>query len=306
MSDMPKVSIVTPVYKAEKYLQECIESVLAQTHKDWELLLVDDGSPDRSGDICNEYAEKDVRIRVFHKSNGGVSSARNLGLEQIKGEWVIFVDSDDVIAPNTLEICLQKCIDNELDIVQFSYSRNRDFSGGNTAQTKILNPQEYLKERKYLVCVGGALIHSSIIKANHIHFDCSLRLAEDQVVIMDCIRNAQRLQRIPDCLYYYRDNQLSASQNPHYDDLLMSVDVLFKYAKDYPMCKEHCIYMVYVFLEKILRSKECDKQSVFCIQKQLKGEKYVGNIKLVKLFIVLSRFSSSLAYYASQVIAKIR
>ena len=118
MSDMPKVSIVTPVYKAEKYLQECIESVLAQTHKDWELLLVDDGSPDRSGDICNEYAEKDVRIRVFHKSNGGVSSARNLGLEQMKGEWVIFVDSDDVIAPNTLEICLQKCIDNELDIVQ--------------------------------------------------------------------------------------------------------------------------------------------------------------------------------------------
>ena len=302
---MPKVSIIVPVYKVEKYLHECIESILIQTYKDWELLLIDDGSPDRSGEICDEYARRDARISVIHKSNEGVSSARNIGLEQVRGEWVMFVDADDAIAPNSLDQCLRKCTDNQLDVIQFSYSRNRDFSDGNVAETKPLSPQEYFEERKFLVCVGGTLIRSSIINANHIRFDCSLKLAEDQLVMMDCMRNAQRLQRIPDCLYYYRDNQEGASRNLQYDALLTSVDALFKYAKEHPMCKEHCIYMVYVFLDKILRNKECNKQSVFCIQKQLKNEKYMGDIKLVKLFSVLSRFSSSLAYYASQVIAKI-
>lgn len=88
--NMPKVSIIVPVYKAEKYLNRCIDSIIAQTFTDWELLLIDDGSPDRSGDICDEYAKKDIRIRVFHKKNGGVSSARNLGLYNVQGEYVTF------------------------------------------------------------------------------------------------------------------------------------------------------------------------------------------------------------------------
>ena len=99
---MPKVSIIVPVYKAEKYLNRCIDSILAQTFTDWELLLIDDGSPDRSGDICDEYAKKDTRIRVFHKKNGGVSSARNAGLDVAKGQWVVFVDSDDWCEENYL------------------------------------------------------------------------------------------------------------------------------------------------------------------------------------------------------------
>lgn len=99
---MPKVSIIVPVYKAEKYLNRCIDSILAQTFTDWELLLIDDGSTDRSGDICDEYAKKDTRIRVFHKENGGVSSARNLGLDSAQGEWVTFIDADDYILPDFL------------------------------------------------------------------------------------------------------------------------------------------------------------------------------------------------------------
>ena len=79
---MPKVSIIVPVYKAEKYLNRCVDSILAQTFTDWELLLIDDGSPDRSGEICDEYAKKDSRIRVIHKENGGVSSARQRGLDE--------------------------------------------------------------------------------------------------------------------------------------------------------------------------------------------------------------------------------
>ena len=95
---MSKVSIIVPVYKVEQYLARCIDSILAQTYKDWELLLIDDGSPDRSGFICDEYATKDPRIRVFHKENGGVSSARNIGIESSHGEWIYFLDSDDYVS----------------------------------------------------------------------------------------------------------------------------------------------------------------------------------------------------------------
>lgn len=102
-STTPTISVIVPVYNAEKYLRRCIDSVLAQTYTDFELLLIDDGSKDKSGEICDEYAQKDTRVRVFHQENGGVSSARNLGLDNAKGEWVTFVDSDDEIEPEHLQ-----------------------------------------------------------------------------------------------------------------------------------------------------------------------------------------------------------
>lgn len=94
---MPLISIIVPVYNSEKTLNRCIDSILSQTFHDWELLLIDDGSTDCSGEICDEYAIKDKRVKVFHKGNGGVSSARNVGLNNAKGEWITFIDSDDEI-----------------------------------------------------------------------------------------------------------------------------------------------------------------------------------------------------------------
>ena len=94
----PKISVIVPVYNVEKYLCSCIDSILAQTFTDFELLLIDDGSRDKSGEICDEYANKDCRVKVFHKENGGVSSARNLGIDESKGEYLFFVDSDDIIS----------------------------------------------------------------------------------------------------------------------------------------------------------------------------------------------------------------
>lgn len=99
-SNSPKVSVVVPVYKAEAYLRACVDSILGQTFADFELLLVDDGSPDGSGAICDEYAARDGRVRVFHKANGGVSSARQCGLDAARGDWISFVDADDYL-PNT-------------------------------------------------------------------------------------------------------------------------------------------------------------------------------------------------------------
>lgn len=91
----PLISVIVPVYNVEKYLPRCIDSIIDQTFKNFELLLIDDGSKDKSGEICDEYAKRDNRIKVFHKENGGVSSARNVGLDSAKGEWIIFCDSDD-------------------------------------------------------------------------------------------------------------------------------------------------------------------------------------------------------------------
>ena len=98
-----RVTVIVPVYNTEQYLSQCIESVLNQSFNSFELLLIDDGSKDGSGDICDEYAKKDSRIRVFHKENGGVSSARNLGLDNVLGEWVFFFDGDDLLPGRALE-----------------------------------------------------------------------------------------------------------------------------------------------------------------------------------------------------------
>ena len=94
---MPTVSVIVPVYKAEKYIERCVESILSQTYGDLELIVVEDGSPDRSGELCDSLGGTDSRIRVVHKENGGVSSARNLGLSVANGEFVMFVDSDDYV-----------------------------------------------------------------------------------------------------------------------------------------------------------------------------------------------------------------
>ena len=114
----PKVSVIVPVYKVEKYLTECIESVLAQTFPDFELLLVDDGSPDNSGAICDDYAARDPRIRVFHKENGGVAHARQVGLLLAKGEFVMFLDSDDTLEIDGGIENLLRFLDDSVDIVE--------------------------------------------------------------------------------------------------------------------------------------------------------------------------------------------
>ena len=104
MNNNPKISIIVPVYNVEQYLRRCIDSILNQSFTDFELLLIDDGSKDKSGAICDEYADKDDRIRVFHKENGGVSSARNVGLDNARGEWLAFIDGDDEITEGYFNI----------------------------------------------------------------------------------------------------------------------------------------------------------------------------------------------------------
>ena len=226
---MPKVSIIVPVYKVEKYLRECLDSILAQTFTDWECLLVDDGSPDKSGEICDEYAQKDIRIRVYHKENGGVSSARNLGLDKATGEWVMFVDADDAIAPNTLDTCVRKCIENKLDLVQFSFTRIKKFGANNGVKTEPLNLEDYIMEQKFMVCVWGSVMRKSIIDENQIRFDTKLKLAEDQLFMFEYMDCCKILQKIDKELYWYRENNTSVSHNQKSIDIEKSIPKLSAY-----------------------------------------------------------------------------
>ena len=117
----PKISIIIPMYNVEKYLRRCLNSVQNQTFTEWEAICVDDGSPDNSGVIAEEYAKKDNRFIVVHKENSGVSDARNVGLDLVNGEFVLYLDSDDFIHPQTLEILYKSAVDNNADMVAFKF-----------------------------------------------------------------------------------------------------------------------------------------------------------------------------------------
>lgn len=129
---MPLISVIVPVYNVEPYLARCIDSILSQTFTDFELILVDDGSPDNCGKICDEYAQKDKRIHVIHKENGGLSSARNAGIDWVfassDSQWITFIDSDDWIHPQYLELLLLATTDNNTDISICEYEETSEFS----------------------------------------------------------------------------------------------------------------------------------------------------------------------------------
>lgn len=137
----PKISVIVPVYKAEAYLHRCVDSILAQIFQDFEVLLIDDGSPDRSGEICDEYARRDRRVRVYHKENGGAASARKVGVFEAKGAWVMFVDSDDTIPHNAIELLYH--LHNEADIICGTANFSNRFIFNNQKRGLISN-REYI------------------------------------------------------------------------------------------------------------------------------------------------------------------
>jgi len=158
MFNMPKISVIVPVYNVEKYLAKCIDSILAQTFTDFECILINDGSPDNSPAICDEYAKKDERMKVIHKENGGVSSARNTGLDIAQGEWITFADSDDWVDENYLELMYSNAIKNNCDLSICGF-KSVDEKGNINAVFSIIVP--IYKVEKYLdECVQSVLPQS--------------------------------------------------------------------------------------------------------------------------------------------------
>ena len=204
---MPEISIIVPIYKAEKYLRKCLESILKQTFTNFELLLIDDGSPDTSGSICDEYAKKDNRIKVYHKENGGVSSARNLGLENAKGKWIAFIDADDWVNQMYLEHLLEG---KEYQFVVMGYKIKGEIFD-ETEYEVFEKDNLYKYFERYVTtqiegCVWGALLLSDIINKNSIKFDNNLSYGEDNLFLSlyymnissICVLNYSDYNKVPE------------------------------------------------------------------------------------------------------------
>ena len=217
MTNQPAISVIVPVYKVEPYLHCCLDSILAQTFTDFELLLIDDGSPDQSGAICDEYAIKDSQIRVFHKENGGVSSARNLGLDNARGEWVTFVDADDMIQPDFLEELVAPTKDYaDLDLVHAgccNYRNEKIASVEQQYELYVGNDPAYLFNNFRGLMVSKLFRLENINKWSHglpLRFDEKIRVAEDMAFTLDYILHVKCYAFIPEVGYCYRRDNMGS------------------------------------------------------------------------------------------------
>jgi len=216
---MPKVSIIIPVYNTEAYISRCLQSVQNQTVDDWECLLVDDGSTDKSGVLCDKYAEKDNRFIVIHKENGGVSTARNKGIEAAKGEYCCFIDSDDWLEPTYLQNFMDT-MPGKYGVVLQSFYINYENS---RRCVPILLPNKTIEKASELVCflesadvvhngfVWHRLFKLDIIKDNQIYYPVGISFAEDAIFFLNYILHTNNYLIINSCGYHYtkRDGSLT-------------------------------------------------------------------------------------------------
>ncbi len=206
-----KVSIIIPVFKVEKYLQECLESLLNQTYKNLEIILVDDASPDSCPQICDAFAKSDKRIAVIHKKNGGAASARNVGLDCASGEFISFVDSDDYVDEDYISrlFCLMKEEDADISVCSFSnVYRNRTEKIDNTEG--IYTAQDYL--RLFLHDWKCGLIWNKLFKADllkNVRFTEG-HIIDDEFFTYKAVMSARRIAVKNNNLYYYRQRKSGA------------------------------------------------------------------------------------------------
>lgn len=212
---MCEISIIVPVYKVEEYLEKCVDSILAQTFTDIEVILVDDGSPDRSGVICDEYAAKDPRVKVIHKENGGLSSARNAGIEVAKGRYLGFVDSDDYIGPDMYQLLYEDITREQADLAICGIV---DLYGNNVRKTKPVVRKILSKEAAMQAVLEAKLVSvHAVNKLYDSHLFSQIRypegiITEDAAVILDILDLCSKvvINTQPSYFYYHRDESISS------------------------------------------------------------------------------------------------
>lgn len=213
--NIPIISFIIPVYNVASYLNQCVESIINQ-EGNIEVILVDDGSPDESPSICDEYAQKDNRIHVIHKQNGGVSSARNAGLDTAQGEWIWFVDGDDYIADNVLKRIYQEIQKYpHADLIQMGMNYLYD---DNRLVTQRIELIDNLKKNKFLLQHityhnPRLLFKREIIEKNQLRFTQGLRVAEDQEFQLKYMMLCKTPIQIPISAYIYRQREGSATHD---------------------------------------------------------------------------------------------
>ena len=222
MMTNPQISIIVPVYNVERYLHQCLDSIIAQSFTDWEAILVDDGSKDNSGAICDEYSNKDNRFVVFHKKNGGVSSARNIGIEKARGEWICFVDADDELIDHALSTMFFFVAERDnIDIVVAGYVKCNDIKDNlyevkereiylrnrEEAILEVYNPSYY----SYIGYPWAKIYNRDIIRKNVLRYDETIHVSEDRLFLLtylSVISGNVLFTTEPVYYYYQRDDSV--------------------------------------------------------------------------------------------------
>lgn len=228
----PKISVIIPVYNVEQYLPKCIESIINQNFTDFELLLIDDGSKDSSGNICDEFAKNDSRIQVFHKKNGGVSAARNLGIEMSRGEWICFVDSDDWLDIEAFGDIIKNIKNINVDLViwgiKLAYTNYIEILtlpivGFFDNKTEIDEILIRIDMSGLLESPCNKLYSSRLIKENQNYFDTNLSQLEDIKFNCNCFKNILSVFVIDKPFYNYRKDGNPNSLSSLYPDNLLGI-----------------------------------------------------------------------------------
>lgn len=289
---MAEVSIIVPVYQVEKYIRQCIDSILAQTFTDFELILVDDGSKDRSGQICDEYAGMDKRVKVIHQKNSGAAAARNSGMDQAIGDYFLFVDSDDYVIPTMVECLYEKVVKEKADIAVCNYlyffenDREKDFS--TSIKSEVLPGTEIFynrkNERNYGIwtVVWNKLYRKETVGKVRFRFG---RYFEDEFWANDIYQMDIKVVTIPECLYYYRQHDESTMKQKSIQKNFDVIEALQERIDIYLQKPEyaHQAYKVLIFsLEYLSESKRLitnkNEEKIF-IQAEKRTRQIVKQLK---------------------------
>ena len=224
--DSPLISVIIPVYNCREYIARCMDSVLVQTYKNMEVLLIDDGSTDGSDGICNQYPVRDARVHVLHIPHSGVSIARNAGLEKASGEYIAFVDADDHVSPTLLETLLEALLANDASIATCHHTKFFSAPGKpktvRSYRSEVILPGEYCFSKKYShSTVWGALFRRDTI--GDIRFSPDYKVGEDAVFFAETVLHAERIVDIDVPLYQYCVRTNSQSHIPYDRDSLTDV-----------------------------------------------------------------------------------
>lgn len=227
----PKVSVVLPVYNVEKYLERCINSIVEQTYTDIEIILVDDGSPDNSPEICDQYAQRDSRVKVLHKPNGGLSDARNAGLEIALGEFIMFIDSDDYVEPHMIESLINIIRNEESDVVIFGFFADFVDCYEKLLSTRITCPVNghYIYSTFKDIPIDGDMVGLfgyawnklytvDVIKSNNMKFTKNISLVEDILFNGPLLMKCEKITFVHEPFVHYMQRPRMTLGNKFYDN----------------------------------------------------------------------------------------
>lgn len=289
-----KLSIITPIYNLQEYLDRCIQSILAQKYSDFELILVDDGSTDRSAEIIDSYAERDRRIKVVHKANGGVSSARNKGLEVAHGEWIFFCDGDDELYEDSLELMMSKTIENDIDFVMFGYEtydeNNKKVYSIPDRKEALITADEGLRYMfrpryyKYWGFVHTKLFRRECISKSNLRFAENIYFNEDRLFCVQylcAISGSVYFTTTPLYKYFERNNSAMCSLKTQFNEkalteldaytlMLSDMQACGKSKELIILCKKNYLSSIRAIRHMVCRFKISDPS----VMKKLRHAKY--------------------------------